>query len=61
MIRPTLGDQRVTKSPDHKAVEGLIMQYRIERAARRVGWVSIFLFVLALVASVIGMFRPKYL
>jgi hypothetical protein len=61
MIRLTLGDQRVTKSRDRKAVEDLFMQYRIERAARRIGKVSIFLFVLALIASVISMFRPKYL
>jgi hypothetical protein len=61
MIRPTLGDQRVTKSLDRKAVEDLFMQYRIERAARRMGWVSLVIFVLSLVASVFGMFTPKYL
>jgi hypothetical protein len=69
MIRPKfaewnrfhLGDQRVTKSPDRKAVENLVMQYRVERAARRMGWVSLFIFVLCLIASVVAMFRPKYL
>jgi hypothetical protein len=61
MIRPTLEDQRVAKSPDRKAVDDLVMQYRIERAARRMGWVSLIMFVLFLVASVVGIFRPKYL
>ena len=61
MIRPTRGDQRVSKSPDRRAEEGLVMRYRIERAARRVGWVSLIIFVLSLIASVIGIFRPKYL
>ena len=58
MIQPTLGDQRAAKS--HKAVEDLVMQYRIERAARRMGWVSLVIFVLS-IASVVGVFRPKYL
>ena len=35
------------------------MEYRIERAARRVGWVSLIIFVLSLIASVVGIFRPK--
>ena len=30
------------------------MEYRIERAARRVGWVSLIVFVLSLIASVVG-------
>jgi len=61
MIRPTRGDRRVKKSPERKAVEDLFMRYRIERAARRVGWVSLFIFGLFLVASVVALFRPKYL
>ena len=59
MIRPTLRNQRVTKSLDRKAVDNLFMQYRIERAARRIGRVSLFL--LFLIASFVGIFRPKYL
>ena len=61
MIRLTLGDQRVAKSLDRKAAEGLVMQYRIERAARRMGWVSLLIFVLWLVASFVGIFKPNYL
>ena len=61
MIRPTLGDQRVAKSLDRKAAEGLVMQYRIERAAVRVGWVSLVIFVLSLVFSAVSIFRPGYL
>jgi hypothetical protein len=61
MIQPTLGDQRGAKSPDRKAVEDLVMQYRIERAARRMGWVTLVIFVLSFIASVVGLFRPKYL
>ena len=52
MIRPTLGDQRVAKSLDRRTAEGLFMQYRVERAARRVGWVSLLMFVLVLVAII---------
>ena len=47
-------------SLERKAAEDLVMQYRIERAARRVGWFSLFI-GLSLVASVVGLFRPKYL
>ena len=52
MIRSTYGDQRVTKSLDRKAVEDLFMRYRIERAARRVGWFSLLMFVLFLVTEI---------
>jgi hypothetical protein len=51
----------VQKSLERKAAEDLFMRYRIERAARRMGWVSLVIFVLSLIASVVGLFRPKYL
>ena len=44
--------QRVTKSLDRKAAEDLVMQYRVERAARRVGKFSLLVFVLVLVAVI---------
>lgn len=61
MIRLALKDQRVTKSPERKAVEDLVMQYRIERAARRMGKFALFVLVLALLAAVASLLRPKYL
>jgi hypothetical protein len=33
------------------------MQYRIERAARGVGWASLFIFGLFLVVSAVGVFK----
>ena len=50
------------KSLDRKAADDLFMHYRIERAARRVGRVSLFIFIfgLSFVASVVALFRPKY-
>ncbi len=51
----------MAKSLDRKAAEGLVMQYRIEPgAARRMGWVSLLIFVLWLVASFVGIFNPNY-
>ena len=52
MIRPILADQGVTKPLDSKAVEYLVMQYRVERAARLVGTFSLLVFVLVLVAII---------
>jgi hypothetical protein len=54
MIRPTCTDRRVKKS---QAAEDLFMQYRIERAARGVGWASLFIFGLFLVVSAVGVFK----
>ena len=42
----------MTKSLDRKAAEDLVMQYRVERAARRVGKFSLLVFVLVLVAVI---------
>ena len=61
MIQPLAEIRSVKKSRDRKAADDLLMQYRMERAARRVGWVSLFIFGLSLVASVVALFRPKYL
>jgi hypothetical protein len=55
------GNQSVAKSRDRQAVEDLVMQYRIERAARWMGRVGLLVFALAAVAAVISVFGPKYL
>jgi hypothetical protein len=54
-------NQSVAKSRDRQAVEDLVMQYRIERAARWMGKIGLLIFALAAVATVISLFRPKYL
>jgi hypothetical protein len=51
----------VAKSRDREAVEDLVMQYRIERAARWMGKVGLLIFALAAVVAVISLFRPQYL
>jgi hypothetical protein len=51
----------VTKSLDRKAAEDLVMQYRVERAARRMGKITLLIFALAAIAAVASLFRPKYL
>jgi hypothetical protein len=51
----------MTKSQYRKAIEDLVMQYRIERAARWMGKIGLLIFALAVLASVISLFRPKYL
>jgi hypothetical protein len=51
----------MAKSRDRQAVENLVMQYRIERAARWMGKIGLLIFVLTVVAAVISFFGPKYL
>ena len=58
---PPAGAISAVDQHGREAVERLIMQYRIERAAKRMGMVALVLLVLALLASIIGLFRPKYL
>ena len=58
---PPAGAISAVDQHGREAVERLIMQYRIERAAKRMGKVALVLLVLALLASIIGLFRPKYL
>ena len=49
------------ESPERRAVEDLIMHYRVERAARRMGKFALLVLVLVVVAAVVSVFRPKYL
>jgi hypothetical protein len=51
----------VTKSLDRKAAEDLVMQYRVERAERRMGKFTLSIFALAIIAAVASLFGPKYL
>ena len=48
-------------SRGRKAVGNLIMQYRVERAARRMGKVAVLIVVLLFIAAVASIFTPKYL
>jgi hypothetical protein len=48
-------------SLERKAAEDLVMQYRIERAARRMGKFALLIFAVAAIAAVASLFRPKYL
>ena len=52
MIRSILAGQRVTKSLNRKAVEDLVMQYCVERAARRMRTFSLLVVVPVLVAII---------
>ena len=54
------GDQS-SNDPRIKAVEDLMMQYRVERAARRMGKFAILMLALVSIAAVASLFRPKYL
>jgi hypothetical protein len=55
------GNQTVAKSPDHKAVENLVMQYRVERAAKWMGKFAFVVFAMVLVAAVASLSTRKYL
>jgi hypothetical protein len=44
-----------------KAVEDLVMQYRVERAARWMGKFALMMFGLIPVAAVASLFTTKYL
>ena len=46
---------------ERKAVEDLMMRYRIERAGRRMGKVALLILIPASIAAVASIFRPKYL
>ena len=50
-----------SRSLERKAAEDLVMQYRIERAARRMGRFALLIFAVAAIAAVASLFRPKYL
>jgi hypothetical protein len=50
-----------SRSLERKAAEDLVMQYRIERAARRMGKFALLIFAVAAIAAVASLFRPKYL
>jgi hypothetical protein len=49
------------KPQNRKAVEDLVMQFRIERAARLVGKIGLLILALSKLASIMSLFRPKYL
>lgn len=51
----------MAKSRDRQAVENLVMQYRIERAARWMGKIGLLILAALTVAAVISIFVPKYL
>jgi hypothetical protein len=46
----------VTKSLDRKAAEDLVVQYRVERAARPMGKFTLLIFALAVIAAVASLF-----
>jgi hypothetical protein len=48
-------------SPDRKAVEDLIMHYRVERTARWVGWITLILFLLFLTVTAARYFDRYFL
>jgi hypothetical protein len=50
-----------SRSLERKAAEDLVMQYRIERAARRMGRFALLIFAVVAIAAVASLFRPKYL
>ncbi|WP_154070963.1 hypothetical protein [Bradyrhizobium lablabi] len=49
------------KSKNRQAAANLILQFRIERAAGRMGWIGLLLAVLLTVAAVASIFGKKYL
>ena len=55
------GDHSVELSPERKVVEDLFMQYRVERAVRRMGKIALLILALALVSAFMAIFTPKYL
>jgi hypothetical protein len=54
-------DERPLKSRNHRSVEALVMQYRIGRAARRMGYAALLILSLCLIASIMSLFAPKIL
>jgi hypothetical protein len=49
------------ETQNRKAVEDLVMQFRIERAARWMGKIGLLIFALSILASIMASFTPKYL
>lgn len=45
---------------DQQAVAKLVMQYRVERAAKRMGIVGAIMIVLITIAGVVSIFRPDH-
>ena len=43
-----------------EAAKSLVMQYRIERAAKKMAVVGIIIFVLAMICGVIAPFKPDH-
>jgi hypothetical protein len=50
------GIQTMTKTQDRKAIDDLVMQYRIERAARWMGKIGLLIFALAVLCALISQF-----
>ena len=49
----TIGDRK-------EAAKSLVMQYRIERATKRMSVVGLIIFVLAVICGIIAPFRPDH-
>ena len=65
--QPILRDYREMTKPENRAasrrqaIDNLIMQRRVERAAKRMGWLAVMILALGIVASIASIFRRKYL
>jgi hypothetical protein len=47
----------IDREASDRAVGRLVIQYRVERAARRAAWFAAMVFVVALILSVLGISR----